>query len=91
MKLPLLLFGTPSLNVYGPVVHIPAGSWIIESNHKDSSLEITLTEPGTIISSLLVDGEIFKGDIQVQVRFIKIGSEKEITVYAHTYHEPRVE
>lgn len=79
MKLPLFLYGRPSLNVNGPLVHLPSGTWVIESNHKDSSLVLLLDD----VQGILIDGMKVNGGVIAQVNFTHIGSEPQITIYAH--------
>lgn len=85
MKLPLLVYTRPSLAVNGPLVCIPEGTWKVESNHKDSSLMITLDDH----HFELKDGIEILGDKLAQVLFKFVGTESEISIYAHKQRDLR--
>lgn len=79
MKLPLVVHAKPSLHFVGPLVFIPEGKWIIKSNHINSTLVLDL-DKSTL--PLKEDMEI-EGDVLAQLRFIEVGNEPHITIYAH--------
>lgn len=85
MKLPLYLYAKPSLTANGPLVFVPKGEWKVESNHKDSDLEITLDDGINPIRTSILHDElhfISRGDI-AQIVCKQLGTEPQVTIYIH--------
>lgn len=81
MRLPLLVSASPSLSKT-PVVLLREGVWQVESNHKDSKVEVMfiLNEEGH--SETIGNGEqiIIKKSARARVVISKRGSESAISV-----------
>ena len=82
MKIPLMLHFKPRIGV-GPTVMLEKGKWAVESNHKDSVLEIILDGQ---TYSFLPDSKVHKLDIgedaPICIHIKEAGSEPQLTIYA---------
>jgi len=79
MKLPLFVSSLPFLSD-SAIVRLGAGEWVVESNHKDAILNLSVD--GTLYQDIQNGQKILVlSPSPVRASIVKSGTEKSLTVY----------
>lgn len=77
MRFPLIVHAVPASHRKGPKVLVRKGSWKVDSNHKDSQLQLLVDGIVRAVDSIVV----VENQVVVQLEVVEPGREKELHVY----------